>query len=118
MDLNLPLVNDGSDEEIQQIRMMGSFHVPSNQVGSEENSGRRLKALGMVPDWVTKIMNRGNNHRTLKQFQKMNSPVFEGVVNPLQVGKWLLQIEKILDVMNYSKDQRLSFTTFILQEEA
>ena len=53
--------------------------------------------------------NDNNPHRALEQFQKMKPPVFEGEVDPLQAEGWLLQIEKILDVMNCTEEQKISF---------
>jgi len=38
----------------------------------------------------------------------MKPPVFVGEVVPLQAEAWLLQIEKILDVMNCTDKQRVS----------
>ena len=74
-----------------------------------------------MPEWLTQLMTRANNnnsHRALEQFQKMKPPVFEGEVDPLQAEAWLLQIEKILDVMNCTDEQRVSFSSFIFQKEA
>jgi len=72
--LNQPLVDNGSNEVIQQNSMMGSFHVPSNQGKFEENSGKRSEASGMMPDWFTQLMNQGNNsHRALEHLQKLHS---------------------------------------------
>ena len=48
----------------------------------------------------------------------MKSPVFEGEADPLQVEGWLLQIEKILDVMNFPEEQKVSFSYFMFQKEA
>jgi len=73
MDLNQPLIDDGSDEVMRQNSMMDSFLVPSHQGRSEENSERRSEASGMMPDWLTQIMSQGNNsHRALEQFQKLH----------------------------------------------
>ena len=47
----------------------------------------------------------------------MKSPVFEGELDPLQAEAWLLQIEKILDVMNCTDEQRVSFSSFMFQKE-
>ena len=54
----------------------------------------------------------------MEQFQKMKPPVFEREVNPLQAEAWPLQIEKILDVMNCTDEQRVSFSSFMFQKEA
>ena len=119
MDLNQPPGDNGSNDEVQQSSTIGSIHIQSNQVGFEENSERRSKTSGIMPNWLAQVISQGNNpHRALEQFQKLNPPVFEGVANPLQAEKWLLQIEKILDVMSYREDQRVSFATFKFQEEA
>ena len=75
----------------------------------------------MIPKWLTQLMIRANNnnsYRALKQFQKMKPPVFKGEVDPLQAEAWLLQIEKILDVMNCTDEQRVSFSSFMFQKEA
>ena len=61
--------------------------------------------------------NDNNSHRALEQFQKMKPLVFEGEVDPLQAETWLLQIEKILDVMNCTDEQRVSFSSFMFQKK-
>jgi len=48
----------------------------------------------------------------------MKPPVFKGEMDPLQAEAWLLQIEKILDVMNCIDEQRVSFSFFMFQKEA
>ena len=41
-----------------------------------------------MPDWLTQVISQGNDpHRALEQFQKLNPPVFEGVVDPFQAEK-------------------------------
>ena len=62
--------------------------------------------------------NDNNSHRALEQFQKMKPPVFVGEVDPLQAEGWLLQIEKILNVINCTDEQRVSFSSFMFQKEA
>ena len=54
----------------------------------------------------------------MEQFQKMKPSVFEGKADPLQAEGWLLQIEKILDVVNYIEEQKVSFLSFMFQKEA
>ena len=77
--------------------------------------------IGVMPEWLTQLMtsaNGNNSHRALEQFQKMKPPVFEGEVDPLQAEAWLLQIEKILDVINCTVEHRVSFSSFMFQKEA
>ena len=59
-----------------------------------------LRGYAGVVHPVNGRTNDNNFHRVLEQFQKMKPPVFVGEVDPLQAEGWLLQIEKILDVMN------------------
>jgi len=62
---------------------------------------------------------RGNNpNQSLKQFQKLNPPAFEGKVDPLLAEKWLRQIGKISSVMDCTEDQNISFASFKFQGEA
>jgi len=56
--------------------------------------------------------NDNNPHRALEQFQKMKPPVFEREADP-----WLLQIEKILNVMNYIEEHKVSFSSFMFQKK-
>ena len=75
----------------------------------------------MMPEWLAQLMtgtSNNNFHRALEQFQKMKPPLFEGEADPLQAEAWLLQIEKILDVMNCTNEQRVSFSSFMFQKEA
>ena len=63
-------------------------------------------------------MSQGNNpHRVLEQFKKLHLPAFEREANPLQAEKSLLQIEKILNVMDCSKDQRVSLPLLRYKEK-
>jgi len=71
-----------------------------------------------MPEWLTQIMSQGNNpHRALEQFQNLHLPAFKRGANPLQAEKSLLQIEKILDVMDCSEDQRVSLLLLCYKEK-
>ena len=59
MDLNQPPVDDDSNQVMQQNSTMGSFHIPSHQGRSEENSGKRSEAAGMIPEWLTQLTSSG-----------------------------------------------------------
>ena len=59
-----------------------------------------------------------NPRRALEQFQKLNLPAFKGEADPIQAEEWLRQIEKILDVMECTENQQVSFTSFMFQGEA
>jgi len=96
--------------------VMGSDHPMDNNEDSEVQIEGGRETPGVMPECLTQLMTRGNDnnfHRALEQLQKMKPPVFEGEVNPLQAEAWLLQIEKILDVMNCTDEQRVSFSSFM-----
>ena len=80
------------------------------------NTDRR--APDRMPDWLMQLTTVNNPRRALEQFQKLNPPPFKGGVDPIQAEEWLRQICKILDVMECTEDQRVSFTSFMFQGEA
>ena len=71
-----------------------------------------------MPDWLALLSTVSNLRRALEQFQKLNLPAFKGGVDPIQTEEWLRQIEKKLDVMECTENQRVSFTFFISKGKA
>ena len=71
-----------------------------------------------TPDWLMRLVIINNPRRSLEQFQKLNPPAYKGGADPKQAEEWLRQIEKILDVMKCTENQRVSFTSFMFQGEA
>ena len=120
MDHNQLPPNESLSLGVSRYSVMESAHPMDNNEDSKvqiEGHG----TPGVMPEWFTQLMTRANNnnsHRSLEQFQKMKPPVFEREVDPLQAKAWLLQIEKILDVMNCTDKQRVSFSSFMFQKEA
>ena len=50
-------------------------------------------------------------------FKKLGSHYFSGTSNPTEVEAWILKIEKFFDVIDCSKEQKTSYTTFMLDKE-
>jgi len=71
-----------------------------------------------MPEWLAQLTTRSKSHKTLEQFQKLYPPAFKGEANPMQAEEWLHQIEKILDIMECTEIQRVSFATFMFQGKA
>ena len=121
MDLNQLPPNESLSLSVSHYSVMGSAHPVNNNEDSEVQIGGNDGTPGVMPEWLTQLMTRASNnnsHQALEQFQKMKPPIFEGEVDPLQAEAWLLQIEKILDVMNCTNEQRVSFSFFMFQKEA
>ena len=85
-------------------------------VVEQPNANRKIP--DRMLEWLVQLTTISNTRRALKQFQKLNPPMFKGGADPIQAEEWLRQIEKILDVMKCTENQRLSFTSFMFQGEA
>jgi len=118
MDLNFPPPDANSEGSVPLHSAIGSVHPPTNHefVGDQSNVNQRV--LDRVPDWLVQLATVNNPRRALEQFQKLNPPAFKGGADPIQAEEWLRQIEKILDVMECTESQRVSFTSFMFQGEA
>ena len=61
----------------------------------------------------------GNNgSRAMADFQKNDPPKFSGGTDPEGAQHWIREMEKIFRVMGCSDEQKVSFTTFKLIDEA
>ena len=54
---------------------------------------------------------------TIEQFRKMGPPSFLGNPNPTEVETWIMQMEKIFDVVGCVEVQKVSFASFMLKGE-
>ena len=54
----------------------------------------------------------------MKDSQNLNPPKFNGVKDPIQAEHWLIQVEKLLDYMECSSEERVTLATFTLTGEA
>ena len=70
-------------------------------------------------DWLAQLVTKGGDlHKALEQFQKLNPLVFEGEVDPLPDKRWLHQTEKILNALDCTRSQIVTFVSFMFQGEA
>lgn len=100
-------------------------------VESESQMSGVLKALNTMTSLMKQQMVRGekstnvgtsdqNNSEIMgiEKFKKMNPPSFIGDPSPMIAEKWLMQIQKIFDVMNCTETQKVSYASFMLEGEA
>ena len=55
---------------------------------------------------------------TFEHFKKLNPLAFKGEFDPIVAESWILDLEKYLEVLNFSKTQKVVFATFMLGGEA
>ncbi|GFS43678.1 hypothetical protein Acr_00g0086420 [Actinidia rufa] len=58
------------------------------------------------------------NHTTIKQFQQLKPPTFYGTPNPMATESWLLEIERVFEVLPCIVEQKVIFATFTFEEVA
>ena len=54
----------------------------------------------------------------IEQFWKMGPPSFLGNPDPTEAETWIMQMDKIFDVVGCTKVQKVSFASFMLKGEA
>jgi len=118
MDLNFPPSDVNSEGNVPSHSAVGSVHPPASQETLSRQSNANRGVPDRIPDWLLQLASANNPRRALEQFQKLNPPAFRGGVDPIQAEEWLRQIEKILDVMECTETQRVSFASFMFQGEA
>ena len=55
---------------------------------------------------------------TFEKFNRQRPPIFEGQPDAVAAENWVLQIEKLMEVMNCTKEQRVKYATFYLSAGA
>ncbi|XP_057418898.1 uncharacterized protein LOC130713116 [Lotus japonicus] len=60
----------------------------------------------------------GGEQRGLDKFLKRNPPNFKGEYNPDGAYKWMTQVEKILNSMNCTDNQKVNYASYLLEGEA
>jgi hypothetical protein len=58
------------------------------------------------------MTSKGQQECTFEKFNWQHPLVFEGQPDAIAVENWVLQIEKLMDMMNCTKEQRVKYATF------
>ncbi|XP_074350874.1 uncharacterized protein LOC141690121 [Apium graveolens] len=61
---------------------------------------------------------QGGPRSLISEFKKLSPPIFEGSTNPLEVDKWLQEMEKIFDLLGSTDEQKVSLASYQLQGSA
>ncbi|XP_018685045.2 uncharacterized protein LOC103995568 isoform X2 [Musa acuminata AAA Group] len=110
-----------SIKEARMTRSSGSSTTSSSDQLSEIM--RTLETMLNVMQQLQQERNCGakTSNQTglgIKQFKKLSPPCFSGEPDPMVAEQWMMQMEKIFDVLNFSDHQKVSFATFMLEGEA
>ena len=72
MDLNLLLPDSNMEGGAPSHSTVESVHPPNNHENVVEQVIKEQKALDKIPNWLAQLVVKGNNqHKVLKQFQKL-----------------------------------------------
>lgn len=95
--------------------------TPQPESENLEGVLRAIKSLVMV---VEKHVSAGGRSKdmeikgsTIEHFKRIGPHEFKGAPDSMEVESWIMQMEKILDVIGCTKVQKVSFATFILGGE-
>ncbi|XP_057979122.1 uncharacterized protein LOC131165395 [Malania oleifera] len=100
----------------------------SSSEGADPEAGN--DSTSVLRDFAQKLMaevvrtNRGQDRPTtemgcsIEQFTKLKPSAFMGSTDPVCAENWIQEIEKILDVLNCTERQKVTFATFKLAGEA
>ncbi|KAK0579588.1 hypothetical protein LWI29_028321 [Acer saccharum] len=54
--------------------------------------------------------------QVVEQLRRLHPPSFEGTMNPLYVKEWHQELEKVFTFINYTDDQKVACSMFILKD--
>ena len=89
-------------------------------------AGRPLAQTNQILERITSVLENMQanrdvqpaEYRGLTTFKKNNPPKFQGGFDPEGAKLWLAEIDKIFEAMGCAEEQKVTFATFMLAEEA
>ena len=106
-----------------------SGHAEGNESGNGENAtvNQHSEALTALAAQLVTLLTMGAKDQreggplietpqgcTFEKFNRQHPQVFEGQPDAIVVKNWFLQIEKLMEVMNCTEEQRVKYATFYL----
>ncbi|XP_030948929.1 uncharacterized protein LOC115972826 [Quercus lobata] len=101
--------------------------APSSSEPNAENLEGVFNAIRSLAEVVEKHVSTSGTAKpkdaeiegcTIEQFRKMGPPSFLGNPDPIEAETWIMQMEKIFDVVGCTEVQKVSFASFMLKGEA
>ena len=84
----------------------------------DESTIERLFILLQQEQQVNQGHGEDSGDKMLTRFLKFNPPKFKGELDDQKAEFWLIEIEKIFRVLNYSESQKVKCATFLFEEAA
>nr|AAM14672.1 Putative polyprotein [Oryza sativa Japonica Group] len=83
---------------------------------------QQTQLMNMMMQQLQNQQNQGNNHappqNKLAEFLRVRPPVFSSTTNPVEAGDWLHAIEKKLDLLQCTDQEKVSFASHQLHGPA
>nr|AAQ56531.1 putative polyprotein [Oryza sativa Japonica Group] len=83
---------------------------------------QQTQLMNMMMQQLQNQQNQGNNHappqNKLAEFLRVRPPVFSSTTNPVEAGDWLHAIEKKLDLLQCTDQEKVSFASHQLHGSA
>ena len=106
-----------------------SGHAKGNEAGNGENAtaNQHPEALTALAAQLVTLLTMWTKDQqeggplietpwgcTFETFNRQHPPVFEGQPDAIAAENWVLKIEKLVEVMNCTEEQRVKYATFYL----
>nr|ABA92247.2 retrotransposon protein, putative, Ty3-gypsy subclass [Oryza sativa Japonica Group] len=105
----------------------GPNNNPNNNNNGENPTlaqvlAQQTQLMNMMMQQLQNQQNQGNNHvppqNKLAEFLRVRPPVFSSTTNPVEAGDWLHAIEKKLDLLQCTDQEKVSFASHQLHGPA
>ena len=81
--------------------------------------------VGMVQQQVTtgdnlaRMMEQCRGpHGGMIEFKRLSPPTFEGTTEPMEVEKWIIEMENVFRVLECFEDERVAYAAYMLRGNA
>ena len=61
---------------------------------------------------------RRGHHGGMIEFKRLSPPTFEGTTEPMEVEKWIIEMEKVFRVLKCSEDEKVAYVAYMLRGDA
>ena len=61
---------------------------------------------------------RRGHHGRMIEFKRLSPPTFEGTTEPMEAEKWIIEMEKVFRVLEYSEDEKVACVAYMLRVDA
>nr|ABB47133.2 retrotransposon protein, putative, Ty3-gypsy subclass [Oryza sativa Japonica Group] len=117
---------------VNMVLTRSNGNGPNNNNNNNNNNGenptlaqvlaQQAQLMNMMMQQLQNQQNQGNNHappqNKLAEFLRVRPPTFSSTTNPVEAGDWLHAIEKKLDLLQCTDQEKVSFASHQLHGPA